>query len=133
MAEFVDIRDAVMTQLKTNWTTTKIKWPGDSKFVPDNNSFWVEPRVIPINAENASLGSSHQRYTGWVRLHIRGPKGHKSGDRQLHVYADSLAAIFRNQSFSGVRCWVPSQPQVFAGALWQEAAISVPFRYDKIT
>jgi hypothetical protein len=125
--------DAIKTRLQNNWTTTTVVLENQS-YTPEASTPYVTLAYSDLKTTLASLGPAGSRLvrrSGTVVMKLAVPLG--SGGTTARQYADSLAAIFEMQNFSGVVCMAA------ATALSDEAAgsfyrlnVSVPFRYDEL-
>jgi hypothetical protein len=124
--------DAVRARLAANWDE-------DDAAIFDANSEGTTPSdgapfiVIQFPVSETSRWPVDRRYyreEGGIRIVIHTVRG--SGDQQALEWADTISDIFRDQTFSGVRCQVPSTPLVDDDAdrgLYFATSVVVPYWY----
>ncbi len=101
MAKFSEIRTALESRLKTNYSTTEISWDNTSS--NPNDDGWIRATMIPATIENSALGALSKRYSGifWIQVFTPLLKGTKAA----YDIAEELEAIFSNQQFDEVVCY----------------------------
>lgn len=88
-----EIRDAIISYLKTNWTSTQIAWPNTS-FDPSEQTPFIAPNILfgdSVLGEMCDDGVDIR--TGILIIQIFTPKG--SGSKTAYTYADALETLFR--------------------------------------
>lgn len=133
MGSFADERAAIEKRLKDNWTTTPI--------VFDNVGFRpTDSEYIAIFIQNAAAtqieltGSTpRHRYTGLISIQIF--VNANSGSQTARSYADTIAAIFRNQTFSSgssgtIICRTPNVQRVGVVEGRFQLNLTVPYYRD---
>lgn len=125
------IESAILSRFGANWTDTAIEWE-NVKFKRQRNEDYVRISLIDVSGENASLGSGHKRYRGLIYVTVFSMKA--KGMRTLRTHGDNVAAIFDNQTFSGVVCSVTERRQ--AGTTpdgWAALTLVTPYYSDVIS
>jgi len=105
-----EVVDAVRARLAANWDT-------NDAAIYDANSQGSTPTegdpfiIVQFPVAETVRWPVNQRYyreEGGFRILIHTERG--SGDQLAHEFADEISDIFRDQSFGGVHCGVPSTP-----------------------
>ena len=129
---------AIEARLKANWSTSPVFLPNEiNKPLRDNGG---EPLTFVVlefpggTAEQETIGSPGNnvfREHGGFLIHIQVPMG--SGASLARQYAETIAAIFRGQTFDGVRCWAPNPPQedTASDGAWFGVSFFTPFQWDR--
>jgi len=136
MGSFADERAAIEKRLKDNWTTTPV--------VFDNVGFRpTDSAYVAIFIQNASAtqieltgATPRHRYTGLISIQIFTDAN--SGSNTARTYADTIAAIFRNQTFSSgnsgtIVCRSPNVQRVGVVEGRYQLNLTVPFLRDATT
>lgn len=107
MTAFKTASQAITNRLVANWDTTPIVLP-NSGFVPTTDTPFVSLQIDFSTASQIAFGSPLQRHrmNGVISIEILTPVNEGAGLGL--TYADTIAAIFRAQQFSGVLCFAPS-------------------------
>ncbi len=134
MTAFETASQAITDRLVANWTTTPIVLP-NSDLIPTTETEFVSLQIDFGSATQISLGKPLQRHrmNGVISIEILTPVNTGAG---LGLqYADTIAAIFRAQQFSGVLCFAPtiaSQQQVKheTSEFWNTPLL-IPFWFDQ--
>jgi len=99
----LEIRDAWVTVLQNNWTTTPIAWP-NKKFEPAVDApdgYWIRPNTVmgdTFYAEQGETGVGLR--SGVLYIDIFGPKD--AWDRILKGYAGTFETLFRRTEQDGL-------------------------------
>lgn len=140
-AHFADIAAAIRQRLADNWTTTPILYENlnaasikTSGAAPDA---FIALEILTLLNEQADMGDPtlrRYRTRGVIKIHIFTPAS--QGDGLGLQYADTLAAIYRGKSFSGVVCSGASIRGIGNGAeatgnYWRQT-LAVEFYADKV-
>lgn len=136
MGSFADERAAIEKRMKDNWTTTPV--------VFDNVGFRpTDSAYVAIFIQNASAtqieltgATPRHRYTGLISIQIFTDAN--SGSNTARTYADSIAAIFRNQTFSSgssgtIVCRSPNVQRVGVVEGRYQLNLTVPYFRDATT
>lgn len=128
---------AIEARLRANWTTTPILIDNEDDQIPTGADGMPVPFIVlefPGGAADqitiGAPGNNLFREMGAFMLHVLVPKG--TGATTARAYADTLAAIFRGTSFSGVDCWAPFPPNESPradGTLWG-VSFGIPYKFD---
>lgn len=105
-------RQAIEGRFKTEWAASayaalKVGYDGH-KFDFIQNTSQVRLTILDGNAEQISFGNPGTnlvRHIGVIMAQIAVPAG--AGTVAIRPIADAVMTIFRNQTFSGVRCRIP--------------------------
>lgn len=131
MTAETDIRTAIETLFLADFAaarpTTSISVENDS-FSPGNDS-WVRLSILYSSASFLSLGTTSQRYRGYVQVEIHTPIG--EGTQEIDSIAGDVGTIFRGRTVDGVNYGdpIPPKPLVVQDG-WFSGAVLVPFRAD---
>lgn len=124
--------EAIETRFNTEWAAgpnTPIRFENDPRSAPTSGE-WVECVVIPATAERSTLGIRNHRYTGFININIYVSKG--TGTNRARVLADTAAAIFRDQQFSGIVCRSPDIVIVGDVNGFYQINVSAPYWRDYV-
>lgn len=120
-------RAAIEGRLKANWTTTSIDYE-NVEFNPPNDSSWVRLNIINGTSGYRTINNGIRR-PGVIVVQIFAPIN--EGTKTIKGYADTILAIFQNQTFSGIVCNVASVEKVAPSNVWQQVNVSIPFWRDE--
>lgn len=126
---------AIEARLRANWTATPIQTSNVVEDLPEPPAAFIALEFPGGGAEQITIGAPGAnlfREDGAFMLHVFVPLG--AGAAVARGHADTLAAIFRAQSFDGVRCWAPFPPQESAtsdGNYWG-LSFGVPYQFDRL-
>lgn len=129
---------AIEARLRANWTTSLVFLTNEVKKPPRDSD--GEPLTFVTlefpggTAEQVTVGAPGNnvfREYGGFMIHVQVPMG--SGATLARQYADTIAAIFRAQTFDGVRCWAPYPPQedTASDGAWYGVSFFTPFQWDR--
>ena len=105
MGTFQDIRAAIETRFSTNWTATDISWD-NVPYDPKPETPFVRLLINEVDSFQVSMATAPcHRFTGLIHILVMVPVG--TGTHTARGYADSIADIFRNASFSNINCRTP--------------------------
>lgn len=128
---FQDELAAIETRLKTNWTTTPIKFENVPFTEP--TTAYVALNVVVGEGLQISLGATNvlRRWPGIIMMRVFAPEN--TGTKVVRQYADSLGAIFDRVQFSSgnsgvISCRIPSIETVGLQSGWWQINVSVPYR-----
>lgn len=133
MSSFADERAAIEKRLKDNWSTTPIAFdnvgfrPTDSEYVA---IFIQNATATQIELTGAT---PNHRYTGLISIQIFVDAN--TGSQTARSYADTIAAIFRNQTFSSgssgtIICRTPNVQRVGVVEGRFQLNLTVPYYRD---
>ena len=135
MTAFYDAASAIRSRMQANWSATPIVWE-NAPSEPAAGTPFVFFEVLGGDAFQASIGAPSSRlyrHTGVIQAHVFTPVN--KGSKDSLQYADSIAAIFRGQTFGGVLCFAP---RIGSGAPadddgnWWRVTVTIPFQFDKV-
>lgn len=122
--------EAIEGRMNTNWTTTPIVFE-NVDYVPVDGTPYVELFVKSADAVRASLGpSALHRIVGVILVNIHVPKG--TGTNLARTYGDTIAAIFRDQAFSGVVCRAASVRSIGPVNEWFVVSVTIPYYRNEV-
>lgn len=132
---------AIETRFLDNWSATPVAMGSDGPVIdptskaivaqPDDSS-WCRLVVRGAREQQASLGGAGTkqfRNFGLVMIQIYTPM--RSGHAAGRVLADTAAAIFRAQAFSGITCRAASVIEL--GKIdggWNQTNVDIPYFRD---
>jgi hypothetical protein len=121
------------SRFNANWSTTVISWQNvDDPAIPPANTAWVEFSVLHGGSNNIGFGAEAQlhRLAGIIDIGIFVPKG--TGLRTAVMYADTIAAIFRDweDETSGIVCRSPYINVVGQSGEYEQVTVTIPFGRD---
>lgn len=130
---FEDTRAAIESRVKTNWTTTPVKYEN----VPfeETTKAYVALFILGGEGGQISLGTpAVRRWPGGIVLQIFVPEN--TGTKTAKTYADTLAALFDRVQFSSgnsgtISCRIPSTETVGVRNGWHQINVTVPFKRDR--
>lgn len=107
MSTFAAIESAIRSRLAAAWTTTPIFYANTSGPKLESSFIYLDVRFVGSEQESIGTGAENRKYRhrGFIMIGIYTPKNVGSG--LSAQYADTLAAIFRGQTFGGVVCLAP--------------------------
>jgi len=129
MGSYQDIRAAIESRLRSNWTSTTIAID-NVPYNPTANTAFIRLLIEEVDSTQVSMATIPcHRIVGLIHVMIFVPVG--SGTNTARGYADSICTIFRNADFSGIKCQSPRIRRV--GDIGEQYQISVltPFYTDK--
>lgn len=132
MTAFQTAAAAIRARFDSNWTTTP-KVYENMPYEETPGTAFVYFEVMWGDSFAASIGSTTLRkfrHAGTIHTNIFTPIN--NGPGLALQYADSIAAIFRGQNFSGVECFAPRiglGRQDIKGNWWS-VPLFCPFQYD---
>ena len=129
MGMYQDIRAAIEARLQTNWTTTPISWD-NVPYDPNPAQAFIRCMIDEVDSQQVSMATTPcHRVTGLIHVMVLVPTN--TGTNTARGYADSLAAIFRNADFSGVKCLSPRIRRVGDLGEYYQLSVLTPFTYDQ--
>lgn len=123
--------DAVDTYLNEVWTATTILDPNSANEPPSDGSPFIAVQFPVARNSRPVIDRAFYREEGGFRIVINAMRGEGAG--QTLIWADQLAALFRDRKFGGVSCQVPSSPFIDdrnESGMYFKAAIVVPYTYN---
>lgn len=129
MGTFQDIRQAIESRLRANWTATAIAWD-NSAYDPDSKTAFIRLLIDEVDSRQITLGTSTpcHRITGLIHIMVLVPVN--TGTNTARGYLDSLAAIFRNADFSDVKCQSPRIRRIGDIGEHYQYSLLIPFYFD---
>jgi hypothetical protein len=122
--------DAVEARIGSTWNSIPVRGVNVGSDVPDDAATFIVVEYPIANVTRMGLGPIFQE-EGAFRIVLNTERG--EGIAQTLTWADQLAALFRDQSFGGIRSGTPSPPTIDdsndRGSFFQ-VSLSVPFTYD---
>jgi hypothetical protein len=105
-----EVIDAVRARLEDNWDSgdAPIYDANSEGSIPTDAGAFIVLQFPVSETTRWPLNQRYYREEGGFRIVIHTARG--SGDQQAHEFADTLSDIFRDQTFDGVQCGVPSTP-----------------------
>jgi len=129
MSFFTDIRTAIESRLKANWSTTDIAWD-NVEYNPIASTPFIRLLVEEADVRQASMATIPcHRAIGLIHIMIMIPTN--TGTATARGYADSLSDIFRNADFSSIKCLSPRLRRVGDVGEHYQYSLLIPFTYDK--
>lgn len=134
MTAFAAAASQIRARMNANFTAAPIAWE-NAPHQPNDDAF-VFFEVVSGGSEQVSIGSPNARlyrHAGVIQAHVFVPTG--KGTKLALEHADTIAAIFRGQSFNGVLCFAPrlgNAAQADDDGKWYRVTVSIPFQYDAI-
>jgi len=126
---FEAIRGAIESRLYNNWTSTAIAWDNVS-YTPNANTAFIRLIIDEVDSQQSSISTTPcHRIIGLIHVMIMVPIN--TGTNTAREYADRIADIFRNASFSDVRCQSPRLRRVGDIGEWYQYSVLVPFYFEK--
>jgi len=126
---FESIRSAVAARLATNWTTMPIAYE-NRDFTPPTSGGWIELTVIGNTGQTLGIGSAVMvRDTGLISINVYTPEG--SGTATGRGYADTLAALFEHERFSGITTYAATLTTRGVVNGWHQLNLTIPYRSNR--
>lgn len=124
-------RQSIETRFKNAWTTTPIKFD-NVVFTPiSTTTSFVELSITNGQSFQASLGApALYRHPGNISINVRTRL--QIGSKLARQYADSIATIFRGQTFDGIVCRAPKVTRLGEIDGWFMYNVGIPFFRDEI-
>lgn len=140
-SHYADIAAAIGQRLAAGWTTTPILNENlDESLIQTSGEMpdsFIVLEILYLTNDQVDIGDpGHRRYRtrGVIKIHILTPTN--KGDGLGLEYADTLAAIFRGKSFSGVICYGATmrgqQEKASADGRYWRVTLGIDFYSDKI-
>ena len=124
-------RGAVFTSEPIYWPNETFEPPADASGNP-RPFVWAEIRGLSSEIRSIGTPGAHWlRDHGFIRFHVEVPSG--EGTDRAYALAETLAAIYRISSFSGVQTLAPTPAEGGEGSddgNWFAVSFSVPFYFD---
>lgn len=121
---------AIYDALQDGWTTTPIEFP--NRKLNANGAAHISARINHQESFNAEIiaGPKNIRHPGLLTIDVRVPIN--SGWIVAMGYADTLAAVFRNQAISGVHFRAPTIKNMGPEDPWYRVQVDCPYWRDSI-
>lgn len=131
---YADEAAAIRSRFNTEWAAaTPVAMPNVA-FTPPNDASWVRLTILTAGAEEAALssgGTQRYRHDGTISVQVFVPAN--SGDGVARTLAEQACAIFRGETFSGVRCGAPFVTEAGNdGNGWYSLVVWVPYFRDSL-
>ena len=127
---FETIRAAIAGRLSSGWSTTTIAWE-NRDFTPPTSGDWVELTVLGNTGQtrgiNGDVGAV--RDSGLIAINIYTPEG--SGTATGRGYADTLAALFEHERFSGITTYAATLTTRGVVNGWHQLNLTIPYRSNR--
>ena len=128
---FATARRDIEGRLTANWATTSIAYDNVPFKTPSDSTSWVRLRIFEENVTRLNIGNpGTHRVSGLIVVEIFVPQGR--GTQTVRGYADTIAAVFRDQQFSGITCREATPRSVGEYEGWWQYNVSVPFYWDGV-
>lgn len=102
------VEDAVDAYLAANWAGLPVLKENEQGEIPSDGSPFIILQFPVRNVERISIGQRTYREEGGIRIIINVQRG--AGTAAIRQHGDALADLFRDQTFNGVHCGVPTEP-----------------------
>ena len=125
---FATARRDIEKRLTDNWITTAIAYE-NVPFKPVAGTPWVKLRILENTVNRINVGNPGiHRATGLIAVEIYTKLN--EGSNTGRGYADTIAAIFRDQQFGGITCREANVtiPGEFDG--WWQTNVTIGFFWD---
>jgi len=127
---FATARRDIEKRLADNWATTPIAYDNVA-FDPPKDLPWVAIRIFEEPTERITIGSRGvHRVRGLVVVYMYTPK--ETGTATIRGYGDDIAAIYRDQQFSGITFESASIANVGDFEQWYQVNVAIPFYWDGV-
>lgn len=124
-------RASIEGRLKTNWTSTPIKFENVAYTPAATTVAFIELMIVNSQSIQASIGSpALYRHPGSISINVRTRL--QVGSKQGRVYADTLSGIFRGKEFDGITCRAPKVTRLGEIEGWFVLNVSIPFYRDEV-
>lgn len=127
--------EAVEARLGPVWNGLAVYSPNSPEGeTPADAAQFLQLQFPLADAERMSISNRLYRETGGFRVIINGERG--AGVSQILTWAEQLMTLFRDVTFDGVKCEVPSPPFLDdsnENGSYFKASIVVPYTYDFIS
>ncbi|MBU0792218.1 MAG: DUF4128 domain-containing protein [Gammaproteobacteria bacterium] len=128
MGTFQDIRQAIEVRMGANWTTTPIVYENVS-YTPTPATPFVRLLIEEVDSKQVCMSTTPcHRITGLIVVMIFVPVN--TGTNTIRGYADTIAGIFRNADFSGIKCRSPRIVRVGDIGEWYQVSVFTDFWKD---
>ena len=130
MGEYQTIRQAIESRLAANWTTTDIAWDNVA-YTPTAETPFIRLIIDEVDSRQITLGTDSpcHRITGLIHIMVLVPTN--TGTNTARGYCDSLASIFRNADFSGIKCQSPRIRRIGDIGEHYQYSVLIPFYTDQ--
>jgi len=138
-------RGAIETRWASLWVDgspadprTPTRYESLPGFNPPSDAPWAALFILGGEARQASLGApgdNFWRTASAISIQLYVPLAIQDGlvaSRRLDALADHAAAIFRGQTFAGIRCGAPWKGPNTNDDPWLMATVSVPISRDSV-
>jgi len=127
---FESTRSAIAARMATGWATTPIAWE-NRDFTPPTSGGWVELTVIGATGQTRGIAGTTigVRDAGLIAINIYTPEG--SGTATGRGYADTLAALFEHERFSGITTYAATLTTRGVVNGWHQLNLTIPFRSNR--
>ncbi len=127
---FADTANALRSRFKTqieDGEGVTVQYPNAPQVTPEEGSLWVSLHISEGESYTAELGTPNYRNHGILSAQIFAPE--HTGTGAALALADTIAAAFRNITFSDVRMKVPRVVRVgmTQNSAWYQISVLCPF------
>lgn len=128
--------NAFRDRLIANWGTTAIDFGsfGGRKLDPTAGTAFIRPGITGLRSAQRALATAAGlgwRFIGEFWLQIFVPDTWDDAGQKIEQYADSIASIFRGQTFADVSCGEASFVRVGPSGGFMQGNVLVRFRRDE--
>jgi hypothetical protein len=122
-------RAAFEQRMANNWSTTDI-WFDNVPYKPTSGTSYVRFSILPGESQQTTIGGSANihRNVGILDISIFTPE--QQGTKVGKQYADTIAAIFRDVTFSNITCRSPYITDNGISGGWYHLTLTVPYWRD---
>jgi len=99
-------------------------------YTPVQGTPYVRLTIKSGDSERLTIGAREHRNVGLIIAQVFTPIG--TGSNGGLVFADEIAAIYRDQEFDGVLCRSPYITEVGPTTDWFQINVSIPFKRDEV-
>jgi len=128
---FAAAQIAIESRFATNFTACPVNYP-NVPYDPVAGTTFCKIEVIQSWSQRADIGTNNplHRNFGIINVNIYLPIG--TGTNTGQTLADMAAAVFRDQSFSGITCRSPLVRNVGEVEGWYLVNMTCPFYHDDV-
>lgn len=128
---FASAQIAIESRFNTNFTDCDIKWQ-NVHYTPIAGTSFAEIFVLDATNLRADIGTTNKlhRTTGVISINVH--TGKNIGTVTGRALADTIAAVFRDASFSGITCRSPLVRNIGEVEDWFIVNMSCEFYRDEV-
>lgn len=106
---------------------TPVQWPNQA-FVPSKNAPWARFEITAGDTANAVVGVTQVRSVGVIWIGVYVPVA--TGLNTALLFAELAASIYRNKTFSNIRCTAAEIRDSGENEGWRLVTVTIPYLYD---